>query len=114
MADVVKEPFYVHIYHPCIFYTIIPALLKRIMCTSTRSVSKRAVVKDCFHCRFQIIFYYTLCYAVSYRRYAQWSLPALFLGNKYRSYWWWKIATRCHTIPNLVQVASQIFIEHLN
>ena len=71
-------------------------------------------MKNFFHHWFQIILDHSLPDPVRNSWNAEWPFATLLFVNEHRSYRWWKIAPRCHAIPDFVQIIRQVFIEHIN
>ena len=67
-----------------------------------------------FHQWLQVQFGHRLSNPVGYGRNAQSPLASVFLRYRHRAYWWRKVRSRRHAIPNLVEVVLQVLLEPLD
>src|SRR5690606_11800969 len=104
MINVVKEAFDVKINNPCPVLASLIALCYCLMCAFLRPIPVTVRMENHFHTGFQQVFNHLLGYPVQYRGYAQTTLAASVLWNRCGLHCLWKIAARCHPVPQPVQL----------
>src|SRR6266478_7943605 len=114
VVEIIEEAANVQVIDPGIAPASLPRCSDGIERGFARPIAIGVWMEGRFHQRLQVQFGHRLSNPVGDSGNAQSPLASVLLRYRHRAYWWRKVRSRRHAIPNLVEVVLQVFLEHLD
>ena len=111
MVNVIKKTFDIKIQNPIKLPATTPCCVESIQCRFARTISVRIYIEHWFQNRFQIQFNRHLCNSIRHGWNAKAPSSAR-LGYQDCSDGRWEIASRGHSVSDLVKIVLKIFLKH--